>query len=624
MRSFGIQVALLITGVMHADSGLLPVWDMESPVFNALGGSYNAFSSDGCEVILQRTPFVHRGPAGHSLKITYNNLNAVSCGIWIHLFKENAIAGAANFPDMTRFPYLSFWIKDGGKPQDVEIRMADSAWLTREDSKAAGRASQYLRRPLGDGWREVVVPFRDFQLPSSKAAVIALQFVPKSAGVMYVDDISFKSAADLQAAYSATLTPASQVRRPRGMWLWETTKLLQNSGQEDAALVTLHEAHVTDLFLQVPYENADTESAELKLKPELRHFLRTAHASGVRVHALDGAPEFSLRDRHEIVISRVRNIMAFNLSSAPEERFEGVHLDNEPYLLLGFDGPSRDEILREYLELNEKVATLLHKEAHGMAFGVAIPFWWDAIGDREHPCCLVKFDGVSGSAAHHIIDLADSVWIMAYRNFAGGLDGIVNHAQGDVDYAGEKHKQAFVAVETFRNAPKKVVFVAAILESQWQALPPQSSLLRSSRLQGYPLRSFSDGVHRYIGLSDEDGRPTQTTYANALGILLRSLPGRSADWIADLRDFQGSFEQYGKTSGEWRGVSVSQPDRLNAPGGFSLSVMQQMPAKITLANKTREFVDEILEEVSDALGQHPGFTGDAIHSLESYQKLSTK
>lgn len=408
------------------------------------------------------------------------------------------------------------------------------------------------------------------------------------------------------------------------MWLWETAEFLKNPEREREAFAILREAHVTDLFLQIPYPKAESGHTELELKPELRHFLRTAHANAIRVQALDGFPEFSLRDRHETVLSIVRNILAFNLSSSPEERFDGVHLDNEPYQLLGFEGPSRDEILREYLELNEKVAALLHNDAQGLAFGIDIPFWWDSIGDRENPCCLVKFKGVNKSAAHHVIGLVDNVGIMAYRNFAGGLDGIVKHAQGEVDYAGEKGKQAFVAVETFRPPPANVIFVAAIQESQWQTLPAQSSLLRMSHLQGYPLRSFTDGRHRYIGLSDEDEAKAQTTFTNALGILRLSLPGSSSDWIFDLRGFQGSVERYGRSSGEWRGVRVSSFGKGNLAGGFGLSVIQNMPAKITLANKTREFVDEILQEVGDAFGQNPGFTGDAIHSLESYQKLRRK
>ena len=594
-------MALLIAWVAStaapADAGLLAIWDMETPVFNAVGGSYNAYGSDGCDVVPQRTPLVRRGPAGHSLKISYNNLNGSSCGVWIHLFKEGIPPGSGDFPDMTRFPYLSFWIKEGGRPEDVDVRMADAVWLSRDDSKVAGRVARYLGKQSGDGWREIVVPYRDFKLPTAKAAVIGLQFAPGSSGVLYIDDIYLKSSAELQPGYSGIAVVASGVPHRRAMWLWETTRLLENPSHRTAALATLRDAGVTDLFLQVPRRKGEPDRTQVQFKAELRSFIRTLHAHALRVHALDGYPEFSLRDEHQTVLSLVQNIIAYNSASAPEERFDGLHLDNEPYQLLGFDGPSRAEILSEYLELNAKVAALVRTEAPGLAFGLDIPFWWEA--------------------ARQVIDLTGNVGIMAYRNFAGGLDGVINHAQAGVDYAGEIGKQAFVAIETYRSPPTNVTFVAAIPEARWQALPAQSPLLRLSHLQGYPLRGFSDGLHHFVGIADDPMATVQTTYANAVASLRRSLPGNPADWISNLRPFQSSVDRYGRTAGEWRGSTVSPADN-------ALLVVENMAAKITLANKTPVFVDEILQEVGDAFAQNPGFAGDAIHSLESYQQLRTK
>jgi hypothetical protein len=626
LKPAAIWLTLLIAGVVHAESGWLPVWDVETPVGNALGGSYNGYGSAGCDIVAQRTPLVHRGPTGHSLKITYHNSNAPSCGIWMHLFHDGAAAGPVlpdSLPDTTRFPFLSFWIREGGKAEDMEVRMADAEWLARDDSKVAGRASRYLSGSPEDGWREVVVPVRDFQLPGSRAAVVAWQFAPQTSGVLYIDDIGFKRAPGLQTAFNAAPASSSGAARRRAMWLWETTQLLEQTSRQSAALGTLQQARVTDLFLQIPRAKHSNDNTKIELQPELRRFLRMAHAHALQVHALDGFPEFSLREHHATVLALVQNVLNFNLSGAPEERFDGIHLDDEPYQLLGFEGPSRAEIFQEYLELNQKVAALLHSQPRPLAFGVDIPFWWDSVSTPEHPCCLVKFNGVSQSAARQIIDLTDNVGIMAYRNFAGGMDGIVNHARGNLEYAGERGKQAFVAVETYRSPPLPVTFVAAIQESRWQALPADAGLLRASQLQGYPLRAFTDGQYRYVGLADKKGESTtQPAYADAVRLLQRSLPGQPADWTSDLRAFPASVERYGHTSGEWQSVSVVPLALPNTPGGgFGLSVTEDMPAKITLAGKTRAFVDEILEEVAEAFDHQPGFTGDAIHSLESYQQL---
>jgi len=46
-------------------------------------------------------------------------------------------------------------------------------------------------------------------------------------------------------------------------------------------------------------------------------------------------------------------VIVFNRESPAEQRFDGIHFDNEPYLLLGWkDRLRREQILREFLELN--------------------------------------------------------------------------------------------------------------------------------------------------------------------------------------------------------------------------------------------------------------------------------
>ena len=52
-------------------------------------------------------------------------------------------------------------------------------------------------------------------------------------------------------------------------------------------------------------------------------------------------------------IGKSNAVIEFNRESAPDQRFDGIHFDNEPYLLLGWeDRTRREQILREFLELN--------------------------------------------------------------------------------------------------------------------------------------------------------------------------------------------------------------------------------------------------------------------------------
>ena len=51
------------------------------------------------------------------------------------------------------------------------------------------------------------------------------------------------------------------------------------------------------------------------------------------VHALDGDPHYALRDQHAVPLSIVNAVVAYKAAAAANERFDGIHFDNEPYLL---------------------------------------------------------------------------------------------------------------------------------------------------------------------------------------------------------------------------------------------------------------------------------------------------
>ena len=85
-----------------------------------------------------------------------------------------------------------------------------------------------------------------------------------------------------------------------------------------------------------------------------RRFLAEDHQARIQVHTLDGYPEFALKPQHGVpLLAVVDAVIVFNRESPAEQRFDGIHFDNEPYLLLGWkDRLRREQILREFLELN--------------------------------------------------------------------------------------------------------------------------------------------------------------------------------------------------------------------------------------------------------------------------------
>ena len=230
---------------------------------------------------------------------------------------------------------------------------------------------------------------------------------------------------------------AAQAQTSRALWVWDPTALLRNATARQHFLEFCRTQGIDVAWMQTTRQLP----GESRLQDEngWRGLLGDAHGAGIKIHALDGDPAFVLRERHYIVLGLVDTIIRFNRAAPADERFDGIHIDNEPYLLAGWDLPViREQILSEYLELNALAQRAVSAEG-GLEYGVDIPFW--SMGDAT-------FEGVRKPAGFHILDLVDNVGIMDFRNFALGNDGIVAHARSLLAYGNATRARVFVGVET--------------------------------------------------------------------------------------------------------------------------------------------------------------------------------
>lgn len=249
------------------------------------------------------------------------------------------------------------------------------------------------------------------------------------------------------AVCAATAAMAeTKAHASRALWVWDSAPLLQEASARQRFLDFCRERGVNIAWIQVM---RTLNGSRLQHEAEWRDLLREAHRAGIKIHALDGDPAYVLRERHYVVLTLVDTIIRFNREAPAGQRFDGIHLDNEPYLLAGWQLPVvRERLLGEYLELNALAQRAVDAEG-GLEYGVDIPFWWQypddqtgaAIGD-------VTFNGVRKAASFHILDLVDNVGIMDYRNMAGGDDGIIAHARELLEYGSGTNTTVFVGVET--------------------------------------------------------------------------------------------------------------------------------------------------------------------------------
>ena len=214
-------------------------------------------------------------------------------------------------------------------------------------------------------------------------------------------------------------------------WIWDTRLIETDTRQIKEFFV---ENDVNVVYLQIN-NNLSFQS--------YREFIKSMNEINVEVHALEGSPEWGFlngKDSDQFL----NWVSAFQQSSAENEKFTGIHMDIEPYLLVNWE-TDREEILERY----QKTIDDLAKKATEMnlVFGVDIPFWFDEIEYNN------KFG--KGLLAQWLVENADEITIMAYRDTA---DEIIRIVRAELDWANELDKQLYIAVETVELPEQQVTF----------------------------------------------------------------------------------------------------------------------------------------------------------------------
>lgn len=218
------------------------------------------------------------------------------------------------------------------------------------------------------------------------------------------------------------------------MWVWET-KAATSPAQRDRLLAFCRTQRVSALYLNA-YHFSPSE------REQYRHFLRAAHRQGLGVHALAGDPRWALARYHQLPLAWVEQVVAFNQAGRPDERFDGIHTDIEPYLLTRAWTEHPAQLLGGLLDLHAKIAdlTVPHRP---LQLGADAPFWFD-----DDASYTIEWRGRVLPPSHHLLDVTDYVTVLAYRNYADGTEGVIQLSQREVDYAQQIGKQVVIGQET--------------------------------------------------------------------------------------------------------------------------------------------------------------------------------
>jgi len=410
--------------------------------------------------------------------------------------------------DASPWNWLSFRVCGQNGGEECDVRLTDELRSGKEDSITVGTVTDWLPQGVTHDWQTVSLPLNAVRrLDLTKLASVSFSFVKPGQYTVYVDDLYLQSRVESDVPVGTSHRPvATGEARSRAMWVWSTAELIVDPAECDRLFTACQQQHVEVLWIQVPYslESADTQlRCRIRQPQQLREFLRHAHTLGIDVHALDGSPEFSVRHRHAIPLAVVDAVVEFNRASQPGELFDGVHFDNEPYLLLGWSNHrQRENILHDLMTLN--VECQRRCRASGLQFGVDLPFWWSVPDDETGEATgVVTFGSERKSAAFHCIDRLDNVGIMNYRDRADGADGMLAHGLPLLRYAEQVDTAAvFMGIETFQYAPQPVWFVVGLTDAAFRAALDDRGrdYFDVSRDAGLRLFLMPDGDYVHVGV----------------------------------------------------------------------------------------------------------------------------
>jgi len=255
--------------------------------------------------------------------------------------------------------------------------------------------------------------------------------------------------------FAALLLPtAGAAAAPRAVWVWEqdSRELLLSREAANSAAAFLRARGVTTLYL---YADNFKGANLLESRPELyRALLRRLHRRGFRVYALLGSAylhteEYVLPGRRNDALAMLRCALAYNAASAPDQRFDGVNVDIEPYILPQWS-TQRDRLLRLYLDLGRALMELKRSSTVSFPVGPAIPFWFDGI--------TLDWNGSNKPVSGHVFDIYDYAAIMDYRDHAEGRDGLIALAAGELASASRAGRKVKIGVEISKGEPQKISF----------------------------------------------------------------------------------------------------------------------------------------------------------------------
>ncbi len=200
-------------------------------------------------------------------------------------------------------------------------------------------------------------------------------------------------------------------QKPLGTWWWNKNLDI------DEYLEFARDNNVTEIYF-----------CDYSFTDNFKSLLSKANNYSIKVYLLAGEKEW-LNDRSNLD-KLINNYIEFQNNN--EYKLSGIHLDIEPHQFSDFSSNRYDYLYKliNLIKTNEELYTTID-------FNYDIPFWLDDI---------IEYNNISKEAYKHIIDYANRVFIMSYRDEATKM---VDVSMNEIKYAKDNNKILFLSAETY-------------------------------------------------------------------------------------------------------------------------------------------------------------------------------
>ena len=371
--------------------------------------------------VITKVPDTRPNHPGNVLRIEYNKSGGW-CG-WYTLL---------NGIDVSGHNALTFWVKGEKGGERFDIGLADNRMQDLEiDSVYAGSIKSFLPQGVTTEWQQVKVPLVGVRsdLHLDRMGSLVLWFRYEGAGAVQIDDVAFVYDPEVERMQTEN-APKAEVdsRYSRFSWVWKYDPV--NSPKIRRELLAFAKSTALKTLFVYLGEGPITKTPQ-EYQDRLAEFLKEAHASGVKIEALQGNPLWTLKSNHSLAINWVTGYLDFNKKRPPAEKIDGVSLDIEPYLTSEWETGNREKLKTEFIDLVSHLRRMIDAERGDAPFqlGLAIPVFYKREAEFEEA----------------LLKQIDYAALMDYYDAA--VD-IIENARFHIDLANRLGKKIVIGVET--------------------------------------------------------------------------------------------------------------------------------------------------------------------------------